>query len=431
MRSIQLRTDQIRDAITKTTRMLARDNIRVTQIGAQAYCNFDKKTGKALSINLPVIPDEPTDEFLAALQGFLDHEVAHFYLTNASEYGGTKTITDLSGTERKVDTSGMTNIVEDVRIERGFIKMFPGAEANLEATQRFMIEKYWGKWLGQVDASALDPTEKETRKRTLAMVPFMRARGGQKICAQWLSDNGLFELYKPLDDRIPDLADRLMAMQSTADATELAKLIIEALYPPKPPEKKAGDKGGKGKEPEQKPGKAQDLDDIDFGSAGKMDDTPADEVGDKPEPQGKPEAEKPESGEKDDPGEGAKGEDGGKDPGEGGSEGEGGSGEGTESADKGAGSDEPGEEPGEDGAPTEGDKEAKEPESKGKGQQNIPLKEAMKKLSPEQRRALYLYNKKKQSVAEIASKLGKSPDATRKLLGKARRDLSKAMKGKR
>ncbi len=399
MRSTQMRTDQLRDAIAKTVRMLAKDSVRVTQIGAGAYCRFDKK-GKVTLINLPVIPDNPSDDFLTALQGFLDHEVAHMYQTDASTYGGKHTIVDGKGGTRNIDLSGMTNIVEDVRIEAGFAKMFAGSEANLEALRGFMISKYWVVWLGQVQAASLDADEKDRRIRTLALVPFMRARGGQKRCGQFLTDNNLWPYFEELDVRIPDLAERFAALKSTQDATNLAKVIVDALYPPQPPEQEpeaddepgdqalgnakggeagesdqddadeegAGDEGqvgGADESPDGKPDKKGepmgDLDDVDFGADGEMDDAPPEE---------------PESG---------------------------------------------------DGEPEPEEGQDEEQGGAGGASQNVKLRDAMKRLSPDQRRALFLYNKRKESIPDIAHKLGKSVSSVHQILGKARKRLAGEM----
>jgi hypothetical protein len=416
MRTTQLRVDQIRDAVVKTARMLARDGIKISQIGAQAFCQFEAKTGKVVRINLPVIPDEPSDEYLMAIQGFLDHEVAHALLTN----GMTDCRQTLDGEgSAEVNLHGLTNIVEDVRIEAGYPKIFPGAEANLESLRDFMISRYWAKWLGQVNAAALPDAEKERRRRSLAFVPFMRARGGQKKCAEFLDENNLWPLFDELDRRIPDLTVRLHALTSTDDALKLAKLIHDAITRPPPktelePQPLGEDEAGTNEEEpsDQKgagskdDGKKQDLDDIDMGAPGDTSEPP-------PEPPpSKSDSDKGSEGEPDkgDADEGDEGE--GDEPGS-----DGDSDEGDHADD---------DEPGQGDAASDGNKSGEASED-GK---DMSLRQAMKRLKPEQRRALYLYNKKHKSVDEIASSLGQTVTQAGALLRSARRDLNNALGGK-
>ena len=66
----------IRQAIVKVTQMLAGQKIKVTQQGADAFVTWDKR-GKPLRVNVPYLPDNASSDLIAAVQGFLDHEVAH------------------------------------------------------------------------------------------------------------------------------------------------------------------------------------------------------------------------------------------------------------------------------------------------------------------------------------------------------------------
>jgi hypothetical protein len=82
--SALLKTAKIRESITKTTRLLVRDKVEVRQRGVQPLVAYNKD-GSVKFINLPVIPDSPSPEFMDAMQGFLDHEAAHVFFTNINE----------------------------------------------------------------------------------------------------------------------------------------------------------------------------------------------------------------------------------------------------------------------------------------------------------------------------------------------------------
>jgi hypothetical protein len=117
--------NNLRDAIAKTVKLMAKNSIQVTQRGASAYCAFDGK-GRVIKINLPVIPDNPTPQFMIALQGFLDHEVSHALHTDGTvgNPGNSSSTTEVdAGPERTATQSRnlhqMTNIVEDICIYDG------------------------------------------------------------------------------------------------------------------------------------------------------------------------------------------------------------------------------------------------------------------------------------------------------------------------
>ncbi len=315
--------NMLRDVIAKTVKMLARDGIAVTQRGAQAYCQFDLD-GKPISINIPMIPDAPSKEFVRALQGFIDHEVAHALFTDGKLLVDTVIEEEASATVRS-----MNNIVEDIRIEGSMSNHFAGAAANLTDLLKYMSEKVWAKPVAQVNASALPQDQKERMIAGLLLVPFLRARGGHKVCSDLLDDTKSWDVFKKIDDAMPDLADRLSAMTSTRDAHTLAGEIY-AIIKGEPPEA------------EDAPEEEQDSDE-------KSDKQPGESKKSEPKDGDKSEDEKSEKDEPtetdtkptddEEPGEDAKDpdqdEDGEKEPSE-----EGGEDEDSKSEDDGAGSDE-------------------------------------------------------------------------------------------
>ncbi|WP_158380708.1 hypothetical protein [Paraburkholderia fungorum] len=77
----------MREAVVKITQLLAGKKIKVTQRGVKAFVESDTRTGQIKRINLPFIPDDASDEFLEALQGYLDHEVGHVLFSDFKEIG--------------------------------------------------------------------------------------------------------------------------------------------------------------------------------------------------------------------------------------------------------------------------------------------------------------------------------------------------------
>jgi cobaltochelatase CobT len=64
--------------------------VKVTQQGTSAFVQFDTKTNAPMRVNLPYLPDDATDELLNAVQGFLDHEVAHILFTDNQRRRGSE-----------------------------------------------------------------------------------------------------------------------------------------------------------------------------------------------------------------------------------------------------------------------------------------------------------------------------------------------------
>lgn len=66
----------VREAVIKLVQVLTERKIKVTQRGSKAYVRYNRD-GSPSVVNVPYIPDDASEEYLAAIQGFLDHEVAH------------------------------------------------------------------------------------------------------------------------------------------------------------------------------------------------------------------------------------------------------------------------------------------------------------------------------------------------------------------
>ena len=107
MKAMNDRIYALRESVVIITQMLAGKSIKVTQRGMQA-CVTPDEHGRPVSVNLPYIPDNATDELCAAIQGFLDHEVAHIMFTDFKAFGAVAHDPGLFN---------MANIIEDARIE--------------------------------------------------------------------------------------------------------------------------------------------------------------------------------------------------------------------------------------------------------------------------------------------------------------------------
>lgn len=219
----------LRDAVVKITQMLSGKSVKVTQRGVSAYVKSDHK-GRPIVVNLPYLPDNATEELCCAIQGFLDHEVAHILFSDFN----------LIGESVKGGFKGMLNILEDARIEKAMAKRFSGCSSNLSVTGKFFLDKYTTPTLNE--AMAAGDTNKVIG---VLMVPMIRAMSGQFVFQEYMRDK--MSTMQPVYDKIADLEERIEAAASTKDCLDLAKEIDSRLRDGKP---KGEGKGGKGKDPD-------------------------------------------------------------------------------------------------------------------------------------------------------------------------------------
>jgi len=64
----------LREVVKKLIPMLVQCNIKVTQMGTEAYVKTNTRTKQPVSINIPAITDDAEADFILAIQGFLDHD---------------------------------------------------------------------------------------------------------------------------------------------------------------------------------------------------------------------------------------------------------------------------------------------------------------------------------------------------------------------
>jgi len=119
-------------AMEKLGRILA-EKYKIKVIFRHDTCMTDGKT-----IYLPVIPDNASDEFLGAVQGFLDHEVAHIIFTELS------VMKNLKRRDRK--KWNIFQSLEDIRIETAMRNLWRGAGVNLKRCNEWSLKQLKDHW---------------------------------------------------------------------------------------------------------------------------------------------------------------------------------------------------------------------------------------------------------------------------------------------
>lgn len=213
----------LREALTRTAQILAGKAIQVTQRGISAYVQSDA-TGKPILVNLPHVPDNATRELIDAIQGFLDHEVAHIYFTDFK----------LMGEAVKNGMGSMYNLLEDTRIERLMAERFEGSASNLGNTARFFLDKYTKPEMEKAIAEG-----DMQRLQGVLMMPLLRSMAGQTVFRDFIKDH--MEHVEDIYDKIKDLAPAIAGLRESRDALTMAGTVMgrikgSAVAPPPPPD---------------------------------------------------------------------------------------------------------------------------------------------------------------------------------------------------
>lgn len=219
-----MRNDRVvilRESVVKITQMLSGKGIKVTQQGVNAYVKADHN-GTPVLVNLPYLPDNAGEDLCLAIQGFLDHEVAHILFTEFNRMG------EANKLGRQIGF--MLNALEDPRIEKEMAKRFQGSAYNLSNTGKFYLDKFVVPRLQEAaskgDANAVAQT---------LMVPMIRAMSGQRVFQEFMKDK--WGSVAAVHKRIEDLQPQIEAAASTADCLELAKEIGKRLSDSSAPKK--------------------------------------------------------------------------------------------------------------------------------------------------------------------------------------------------
>lgn len=231
--------EKLRRSITKTVRIITRDNIEVTQRGAQPYVRF-KPDGSVARLNLPTIPEEPSQKFVDAVHGYTDHETAHVLFTNAKEMNSHAERSKKEGLDPKILHS-FTNIFEDVRIEKAMADKFAGSAYNLRKSLVFVIEAIIEPMVKRALAEK-DPARREREVIHSAFVPWVRALAGDFEAKYFMDQNKLWPYFDRIKKIFPDFQAQLNAMETTQDAADLAFKYLKLIKDASPPSA-AGESG--------------------------------------------------------------------------------------------------------------------------------------------------------------------------------------------
>ncbi|WP_276122596.1 cobaltochelatase CobT-related protein [Pararhizobium qamdonense] len=242
----------LREAIKKIIPMLAGKGLIVTQMGTQAYVQPHPVTGLPHRVNIPLLPDNADPAFVVAIQGFIDHEVAHVLFTDFR----------YKAREKSKRLHNLHNIIEDTMIERLMGEDFPGSKRNIARLAEYFLKNV-------TDVAIKDAKSKQDEFSYL-LVPLTRALAGHQVFQNWMDDHNYWEheLVNAFMDRFSQASKNKMPLLRTTEETYEIALEVEAiLYPPPPPappqpepqeEEQDDQSQGDGSDDEQEPSEGED-----------------------------------------------------------------------------------------------------------------------------------------------------------------------------
>ncbi|MDX5412866.1 MAG: VWA domain-containing protein [Rhodobacterales bacterium] len=219
----------IREAITKVTKMLSGMNVEVTQRGHQAFVQYHPATGKVRRVNIPYLPDNASEELIAATQGFLDHEVAHALFT------------DGKSAEQAFKDGGKIlhtthNIVEDCFIELRMAEQFRGSEYNLGNVRKLVFDT---RARPEIAALTLNPTTTEAQWFQALMVTMLRAMAGHRECIDFMNEDDKWSRMPNIVKLLDFFPEEIARCKNSWETLALAKRVLDVLRdastPPPPP----------------------------------------------------------------------------------------------------------------------------------------------------------------------------------------------------
>ena len=228
----------LREAIVKIAQILADKNVIVTQQGIQAFVEY-ARDGSIKRVNLPYIPDNASEELIVAIQGFLDHEIAHVLFTVSKVV--------IRATDDGPLMRGLHNILEDTMIERLMARKFRGSQFNLAKLHGFFLDEMTNPGFEKAMAAG-----DMGQVFNCLIVVMCRAWSGQRAFQDYMAAGDKWNLppIQIATEKIgEDLIARVPLCNTTYETYDLAAEMLERIRELAAPPPEAGSRvAGKGEE---------------------------------------------------------------------------------------------------------------------------------------------------------------------------------------
>lgn len=286
----------LRETIGRVTRALTDSNIEVRQEGLKAHVAYNKD-GQPQCVTLPSLPDDAPRDLMIAIQGFLDHEVAHLLFTDMKYV-----IKELHKKGKSEEKHAYWNILEDCQIEKRMADKFYGSGRNLGDTRIFAISRM----IAPTYEKAVAAGAEQYKFAGILIAAAIRALYGYKEFATFM--DGKWPLMGKVGTVLQSLEKEIKSINSTTTAVSVAQQIFDAMHDEGEGEEGEGEpSSGSGGGSKSASGKGGGKSSRTGTKHGKPEDKTEKEEGEKSKPK-KSEKPKPEESEESDEPEGGDGE---------------------------------------------------------------------------------------------------------------------------
>lgn len=233
------KVQQLREVVKKLIPMIGARGIRVTQAGAKAFVETDRKTLKPVRVNIPHLPDDADERLCMAIQGFIDHEIGHVLDTDwaavaESEVRGAAgkrpANAKMKPRQAGMFMSRLHNVVEDPYVERKMAERFKGSAYNVDKLHDIFIEK--------ISKPAIDGAKTPMDRFGCILVPLVRSWAGQQKFTDMLKVNGYDKdpLVEAFNKAVPnEVKERVRKAKDSWETLEIAEILFDIMHPEPPP----------------------------------------------------------------------------------------------------------------------------------------------------------------------------------------------------
>lgn len=204
----------IRDSIAGVVTMLSGKDIKVIQAGNKAAVTYNKGTGEPEVVYLPIISEKTSDQMLDAIQGFLDHEVAHILFSDQS-------VIDVASKE---NIGALQNIIEDTFIERKMSERFKGSRSNIEKMRHMFTNMYIDSKLEELNKNP-NSTEKDYWGQLVACA--CRAWAGQQYFIDYMKDK--WQYIESIADKLSKTVEGMSTLNSSQECLDMTRAMKKVL----------------------------------------------------------------------------------------------------------------------------------------------------------------------------------------------------------
>jgi cobaltochelatase CobT len=208
----------IADVVTRVTKILSGKKINVVQAGMKVGVEYNAMTGAPETVYLPSIAENPSEELLTAIQGFLDKEVSTLIYSDHDVRQ--KVLNSTIKEFKKGMSKSLQEIIEDSRTERAMRKDFKGSATNFDKNHDFAVNNILKQELEKVKG---DPN----KTSALLALPAIRAAAGDIAYEEFM--DGKWESLGKLGGAILHYANDLRDVSSTQESFDITRKIIKMM----------------------------------------------------------------------------------------------------------------------------------------------------------------------------------------------------------